>query len=48
MFESLEDRIHRDEAAGTTLKERVGEWLAITVLSILVFGGLFLAIHLVG
>jgi hypothetical protein len=46
MFDSLNDQMKQDEKGEKTLKERVYEWLAIIVLSVVVFGGLFLGVRL--
>ena len=46
MFDSLDEKIKRDDALETSRGERIGKGVAIGVLSILLFGGLYLAIRL--
>jgi S-formylglutathione hydrolase FrmB len=46
MFESLEQITKHDETI--TRKERIMEGLAIAVLSVALFGALYLAIHFLG
>ncbi len=48
MFDSLEDRIKHDDDVEVPRKERVAKGVAIAVLSILLFGGLYFAIKMVG
>jgi len=45
MFESLEDQIRHDEMEQTNSRERAFRWTAISVLSVLVFFGLYLAVR---
>lgn len=47
MFDSLEDQIKLDEHIQVSSKERIVKLLAIIVLSILLFGGLYLAVRLI-
>jgi len=44
MFDSLEEKIKHDEQEEISPKERMAHWVAIAVVSILVFGGLFVGI----
>jgi hypothetical protein len=44
MFDTLDERIRHDEAAPT--KVRVMEGIAIAVISILLFGGLYFVVRL--
>ena len=46
MFDSLDDQMKHDAAVTTTQKERVLFWVAVTVVSILLFGGLYLGVRL--
>ncbi|MDE3167370.1 MAG: hypothetical protein KGN36_16325 [Acidobacteriota bacterium] len=48
MFDSLEDKIKQDDAAELSRRERVVKGVVITILSIVLFGGLFFAVRLVG
>lgn len=46
MFDSLSDQIRDDSRGQKTTRERVMEGLAITVLAVAVFAGLFFGIRL--
>lgn len=46
MFESLADQIRHDEREQVSRRERLVQWMAVSILSILVFGGLYLAIQM--
>jgi hypothetical protein len=46
MFDSLADQIKHDEQEQVNRAERFLRWTAITVLSVVAFGGLYLGIHL--
>jgi hypothetical protein len=46
MFESLADQMKHDDHEQHTTVERVVEFSAIAVLSVLIFGGLYMGIHL--
>ena len=46
MFESLDDQIKKDDKAQTTTKERVLEYLAIAIVSVVVFAGLFFGVRM--
>jgi hypothetical protein len=46
MFDSLDERIRHDDAMEKSRKERIVEWVAIAVLSVLVFGGLYYAVRM--
>jgi hypothetical protein len=46
MFESLDDQIKRDDQLETTTKERVVRWVAIAVVSVLVFAGVFFSVRM--
>jgi hypothetical protein len=47
MFDSLEDQIKLKEHIEVSRTERIVKILAITALSILLFGGLYLAIRVI-
>lgn len=47
MFDSLDDRIKHDDQLENSRQEKVVKGVAIAVLSVLLFGGLYLAIRLV-
>ncbi len=46
MFDSLSDRIRQDEQQESNTTERVMRWVGMLVLSVLLFGGLYLGIKL--
>jgi len=46
MFESLDKQIKRDEHRATTARERTLEWALIVSLSVILFGALYFAIHI--
>jgi hypothetical protein len=46
MFESLDDQMRSDARGQKTTKERVIEILAIVVLSVVVFAGLFFGVRM--
>lgn len=46
MFDSLDERIRQDDASETTPRERMFKWIAIAVLSVVVFGGIYFAIQM--
>jgi hypothetical protein len=48
MFEILEDQMRVDDQRTTTKRERVMLWGAITLLSIVLFGALYMGLHLMG
>ena len=48
MFDSLDDTMKRDEQSATTSTERLIRYAAVAVASVLLFGGLYLGIRLVG
>jgi len=47
MFESLDDQIKHDTDLEVSKRERVIRWVAIVIVSLLVFGGLFFGVRLV-
>jgi hypothetical protein len=46
MFESLDDDFKRDDQATTTPRERWLRYLAVLLVSLLAFGGLYAGIRL--
>lgn len=46
MFDSLADKMKEDDKAQTTKTEKAVRGLAVAVLSILLFGGLYFAVRL--
>jgi hypothetical protein len=48
MFDSLDEQIRSDEHKMVSSRERMMRWLLIVVVSIAVFGGLYLAVRTVG
>ncbi len=47
MFENLDDVMKHDDDAASTKQARLLKWLAIIILSVVVFGGLYLGVRLV-
>jgi len=47
MFDSLADRIREDEHKEVNNTERLLRWVAITVISIVVFGGLYYGVRMI-
>jgi len=45
MFDSLDEQIKHDTAEQTTGKQRMLIWLVVMVLSLLIFGGLYLGVR---
>ena len=48
MFDSLADRIKQDEKKEVSATERTLRLLAVVVISVLVFGGLYFVVRLLG
>jgi hypothetical protein len=46
MFESLDEQIKLDEHKAVSNTERIVRWALIVLLSVIVFGGLYLGVHL--
>ena len=46
MFDSLDEQIKHDDRESTTPKERILVWLSVAVVSVVVFGGLYMGIRL--
>lgn len=45
MFESLDEQIKRDEKGQSSTKERLLLYLTISAVSVLIFGGLVVAVQ---
>jgi hypothetical protein len=48
MFDSLDEQMKKDTDKESTPRQRMLLWLVIIVASILLFGGLYLGVKLVG
>jgi hypothetical protein len=48
MFETLDDQIKQDNDAANTKTERMLRWVLVLVISLLVFGGLYLGVRSLG
>jgi len=48
MFDSLADRIREDEHKEVNNTERYLRWAAVIVISIVLFGGLYVGVRFVG
>ncbi len=46
MFDSLSDRIKRDEQQEVNQTERFVRWAVVAVLSVLLFGGLYFGVRM--
>ncbi len=46
MFDSLSDRIKQDEHMAVNSTERLLRWTVVVVLSVLLFGGLYLGVKM--
>ena len=46
MFDSLDEQIKHDDQASSSPKERILVWLSVAVISVVVFGGLYMGIRL--
>jgi Ni,Fe-hydrogenase I cytochrome b subunit len=46
MFDSLPDQMKHDDAETTKTSERLIRWLAVLVISVLLFGGLYFGIKM--
>jgi hypothetical protein len=47
MFDSLDEKMKHDNAVETSRGERIAKGVAIAILSILLFGGLYWAVRMV-
>jgi hypothetical protein len=48
MFDCLADRMREDEHREVSSTERIMRWVAITVLSVVLFGGVYIGIRMIG
>ena len=46
MFDCLADQIRNDEQNQVTSRERLLRWVAVGVLSVLIFGGMYAGIQI--
>lgn len=46
MFDSLDETMKHDDASESTPNERLFKYVAVAVVSVLVFGGIFMAIQM--
>ncbi|HYL76699.1 MAG TPA: hypothetical protein VEU96_20965 [Bryobacteraceae bacterium] len=46
MFESLDEQIKVDEHKAVSNRERMIRWALIVLVSVIVFGGLYLGVHM--
>jgi len=45
MFDSLDEQIRSDEHKMTSNNERMFRWVLVALVSVVVFGGLYFAVH---
>jgi hypothetical protein len=48
MFDSLDDRIKQDDRQELSARERWIRWAGIAILSVLLFGGLYVGVRALG
>jgi hypothetical protein len=48
MFEGLDEQMKRDEQAEISPTEKYLRWAAVAIASIVLFGGLYLGVRMVG
>ena len=48
MFDSLSDRIKRDEHESVSNTERIVRYVIVAVVSVLIFGGLHFGVRMLG
>lgn len=48
MFETLDERMKHDEDEVTSKKERLLKWVLVGVVSLALFGGLYMGVRLLG
>lgn len=46
MFESLDDRMKHDDQEVTSTRERLLKWVVVGVISVIVFGGLWMGVQM--
>ena len=47
MFDGLDEKIEHEDAAETSRSERIAKGVAVAILSVLLFGGLYFAVRMV-
>ncbi len=47
MFDSLDEQMKHDEDLETSKRERMIRWVAVGILSMLLFAGLYLGVRLI-
>jgi len=47
MFDSLDEQMKHDEEEMVSPKERYLRWLAVAIVSVLVFGGLYFGVRMI-
>lgn len=45
MFDSLDEQMRSDENKAISNSERMIRWLLVALVSVTIFGGLYLAVH---
>jgi len=45
MFTSLEEQMKNDDAIAITPRQRITKWAVVALVAIVVFGGLYYAVH---
>jgi len=45
MFDSLDEQMRSDEIKAVSNSERMIRWLLVALVSVAIFGGLYLAVH---
>lgn len=48
MFESLDEQMKHDEQETTTPKEKYMKWVLVALVSLAVFGGLYMGVRVLG
>ncbi|MCC7154670.1 MAG: hypothetical protein IT161_08850 [Bryobacterales bacterium] len=48
MFESLDEQMKHDEEETTTPKEKYMKWVLVALVSLAVFGGLYMGVRVLG
>jgi len=46
MFETLDDRMKQDDKETSTTKERMLKWVLVGIVSVILFGGLYMGVRL--
>jgi hypothetical protein len=48
MFETLDERMKHDEAEVSSPRQRLLKWVVVGVVSLALFGGLYMGVRLIG